>query len=190
MSIAMEKHPHKDRITVDEYYRMAEAGLFAPDARVELIEGVIVDMSTVGYRHSATVNWLLKLLYDAVGDRASVWCQSPVRLDKFSEPQPDIAVLVQSAASYRTRHPAPEDTLLMVEVSDTSLRYDLNTKTALYARHGIPELWVIDVVARRMHVFRHPSEGSYREALVPEAVDKMEIGALPGVTLDLSPLLR
>jgi Uma2 family endonuclease len=190
MSIAMEKPPHRDRITVDEYYHMAEVGLLAPDARVELIDGVIVDMPPVGYTHSSAVNWLVKELIYAVGGQASVWCQSPVRLDKFSEPQPDIALLVPSRAVYRTRHPAPEDTLLMVEVSDSSLRYDLNTKAALYARHGIPELWVIDVVAGRMHVFRNPSDGVYREAFVPDAVDGMDIKALPGLELNLSPVLR
>jgi len=135
---------------------MAEVGLLAPDARVELIEGVIVEMPPVGFRHSLAVGRLLKRLMYAVGDQATLWCQASIRLSTYSEPQPDIALLAPLEDLYAERHPTAEETLLAVEVSDTSLRYDLNTKAALYAEHGIQELWVVDVVALRMLVATSP----------------------------------
>lgn len=188
MSIAMEKRPHRGRITVDEYHRMAEVGLLAPDARVELIEGVIVDVPPMGPSHASAVSQLDELLHNAVRERAIVWCQLPIRLSAFSEPQPDLALLVGRADFYRQRHPTAEDILLVIEVSDTSLRHDLSAKAALYAQHGIRELWVVDVVAGGIHVFRHPSDGVYRGAFAPDTFDQMEIEALPGVTIDLSPV--
>jgi Uma2 family endonuclease len=190
MSIAMERGTHPNRITVDEYHRMAEVGLLAPDARVELIEGVIVEMSPVGFRHSSAVNRLVKRLINAVGDRNTVWCQASICLSLFSEPQPDIALLASPEDMYSQRHPTAEDVLLAVEVSDTSLRYDLNTKAALYAKHGIQELWVIDVVDLRTHVFRQPADERYREAFIAGALDHLEISALPGIAIDLSQVLR
>ena len=144
MSIAMEKGPHRGRITVDEYHRMAEVGLLAPDARVELIEGVIVDVPPMGPSHASAVCQLDKLLHNAVRERAIVWCRLPIRLSAFSEPQPDLALHVGRADFYRQRHPTAEDILLVIEVSDASLRHDLSTKAALYAQHGIRELWVFN----------------------------------------------
>jgi Uma2 family endonuclease len=189
MSIAMGKNPHQVRITVDEYHRMAEVGLLAPDARVELIEGVIVEMPPMGPRHAAAVRGLTELLARAVGSRATVSCQLPVELSEYSEPQPDLALLIRREDFYATRHPSVEDVLLVIEVSDTSLHSDLRAKAALYAQHGIPELWVIDVAGGSIHVFLHPSDATYRGAFVPEAADQMEIKALPGVVVDLSRIL-
>src|SRR5688572_15958278 len=128
MSVAMEEWPSRHRITVDQYHRMAEEGLLAPDARVELIEGEIVDMPPIGSRHAAAVSQLGKILYAAVGDSAIVWCQSSIRLGDLSEPQPDFAVLACREDLYRERHPAAADVLLAIEVSDSTLRYDLQTK--------------------------------------------------------------
>src|SRR5262249_18710396 len=117
-------------------------------------------------------------------------CQLPVRLDNFSEPQPDLALVARRDDFYRERHPGPPDTLLAIEVSDTTLRFDLQTKMSLYARHNIPELWVIDVKRKQLHVFRDPVEAGYREVLTATVPGVMPIASLPGVTVDLSSLSR
>lgn len=190
MSLAMEDWPRRHRITVHEYHRMAEEGLLAPDARVELIEGEIIDRPPIGIRHGAAVDQLGELLHAGVGKQAIVRCQGAIRLGDISEPQPDIAVLVRRDDFYRTGHPTATDVLLVIEVSDTTLRYDLQTKAALYARHGIQEFWVIDVVGEQTHVFRAPQGAAYREAHGPGVPGVVTLSALPDTSIDLSLLFR
>jgi Uma2 family endonuclease len=122
---------------VADYYRMAEVGILAPDARVELIDGEIIDMPPPGSSHAGTVDYLLSVLGTAARDRANLRVQSPVRLSEYSEPQPDLALL----------RPRAEDVLLIVEVAANSLRFDRKKKVPLYARHGIPEVWLLGVAA-------------------------------------------
>src|SRR6185295_8160231 len=112
MSVAMEEGPRRHRITVEEYYRMAEVGLLTPDARVELIEGEIIDMPPSGSHHAGTVSLLSRLLERAVGDRAIVRGQGPIVLGEFSQPEPDVALVAPDSDFYRQRHPVAADTLL------------------------------------------------------------------------------
>jgi Uma2 family endonuclease len=135
---------------------MGETGILGPHDRVELIDGEIIDMSPIGVMHAAIVARLASHFSQRLGPTAVVWCQNPVRLDDISEPEPDIAILRPRADFYMTAHPGPTDVLLVIEVADTSLAYDLGTKVPLYARHGIPEAWVIDAATRRTRVFRQP----------------------------------
>jgi Uma2 family endonuclease len=186
MSVAMEDWPRRHRITVDEYHRMAETGSFAPDARVELIDGVIIDMPPIGSPHAAIGSRLDSLLRDVVGRQALVRCQWPIRLGDDSEPQPDIALVRPRENFYEDRHPVAADTLLVIEVSATTLDDDLRKKLHLYARHGIPEYWVVDVVRQRLHSFRRPSGEEYEEASSVDRSREVEISALPGLSIDLS----
>ena len=189
MSVAMEDMPRRHRITVDEYYRMVEVGLLAPKARVELIDGEIIDMPPIGDPHMATVDRINELLIHAVGDRAIVRCQGAVQLGDFSAPQPDLVLLARREDYYSTRRAVAEDIFLTIEVSDTTLSYDRGRKMALYARHRVPELWVIDVNSRRLHLYRRPSENAYLDVSSLEAPSTMTVERLPGFTLDLSWLL-
>jgi Uma2 family endonuclease len=189
MSVAMDEFPRRHRITVEEYYRMAEVGLLEPDARVELIEGEIIEMPPMGSRHAAVVRQLQTLLTDAVGKRALVQTQLPVRLDNYSEPQPDLALVAFREDFYREKHPAPADTLLAIEVSESTLRFDRTVKAALYARHGIPELWIIDTRGKQLHVSRNPIPTGYAETLTTDRPTSMQLIALAGITIDLLPLL-
>ena len=147
-------------LTVDEYHRMGEAGILTDDDRVELIEGELVAMAPIGSEHVAATNALTHLLVLAVGDRGIVSVQNPVRLTRRSEPQPDFAVL-KPRDDYRTTLPRPEDTMLAVEVANTSLDYDRNVKLALYARSGIPEVWIVNLAAMEVEVYRSPVADSY-----------------------------
>jgi Uma2 family endonuclease len=188
MSIAMEDWPRRHGITVDEYHRMAEDGSLAPDARVELIDGEIIDMPPIGNPHMANVDRLTELLRDAVGRRAIVRCQGSVRLGDFSEPQPDFVLLTRREDFYEHRSANASDALLIIEVSDTSLAHDIQRKLALYARHGIPEYWVVDIVNRKLHVFRTPTGAGYEQTTCIDTPGALDITTLPGTSVNLSSL--
>ncbi len=185
----MESWPRKHRISVDEYYRMAEVGLLAPDARVELIEGEIIDMAPIGTDHNSVVNDLNHLLVHAVGDQGIVQIQGVVRLDRSSEPQPDVALLLPRDHRFRHAHPSPADVLLLIEVSDSTLRYDRDVKVPLYARSGIPEVWIVDLQNAELHCWRVPERGRYLRQTTTKAPGITPVAGLPGVEIDLSKLL-
>ena len=148
--------PSRHLISVDAFHRMGETGILGPHDRVELIDGEIIDMSPIGVLHAAIVARLASHFSQRLGPMGVVWCQNPLRLDDISEPEPDIAILRPRADFYMTAHPGAADVLLVIEVADTSLAYHLGTKVPLYARHGIPEVWVIDAATRHTRVFRRP----------------------------------
>jgi Uma2 family endonuclease len=188
MSTRMEGWPRKHRITVEEYYRMAEIGVLAPDARVELIEGEIIDMPPIDSDHASVVDQLNHLLTGALGGQAVVRVQGPVRLSRSSEPEPDIALLKPRPDYYRHAHPAGADVLLVVEVSDSSLRYDCDVKVPLYARHDVPEVWIVDLAGERLHFYRSVADGVYRDHLVEAHPGAVSPISLPELTVDLSPV--
>jgi len=185
MSHADADLPRRHRLTVADYYRMAEVGILAPDARVELIDGEIIDMAPPGSLHAATVDRLMEVLARAVDGRASVRVQNPVRLSELSEPQPDVALLRRREDFYSEHHPTPADVLLIVEVADTSLRFDRDTKMSLYAVHGIPEMWLVDLRGRRLVRYRAPQQGSYTLVDEPDLGAELDVAALSGVAVDL-----
>ena len=182
---AADDSPRRHPLTVEDYYRMAEVGILDHEARVELIEGDIIDMAPPGSEHAATVTYLTELLVRAAAGRAHVLAQNPVRLSDFSEPQPDLALLRRREDFYRERHPQPGDVLLVVEVAATSLKFDRDTKLPLYARHGIPELWLVDLGGRRLVRHRGLQQSSYRLVDEPDVGVVLELPGLSGVTVDL-----
>jgi Uma2 family endonuclease len=188
MSLAPTDLPRRHRLTVADYYRMAEVGILAPDARVELIDGEIIDMVPPGKLHIASVLLLSDTLFRATGNEASVLVQSPLRLSELSEPQPDLALLRRREDFYRQQQAGPTDVLLVVEVADTSLRFDRDTKVSLYAVHVIPEMWLVDLRGRRLVRHRAPVQGAYTLVDEPDPGTPLDVAALPGVTVDLKPL--
>jgi Uma2 family endonuclease len=188
MSLLMEVWPQRHRITVDEYHRMAEVGLLAPDARVELIEGEIIDMAPIGPPHSSVVNQLTRWLVRAVGDLAIVQAQGAVRLNLRNEPEPDLALFKPRDDFYRHRHASGTDTLLVIEVSESSLRYDREIKVPLYARPDVPEVWVVDLVNGQILAWHSPVAGEYQHQSSISQLGVVTLAALPGVTVDLSGL--
>jgi Uma2 family endonuclease len=189
MSAVMNDWIHRHRITVDEYYRMAEVGILPPDARVELIEGEIIDMAPIGSGHGGTVSQLDDLLRDAARGRANVFVQSGVRLSDISEPQPDFALTKLRADFYKKKHPGPTDMFLAIEVSESSLRYDLQVKAPLYARHGVPEYWIIDLKSRLVRFFRSPESGQYTDVTSTGTPGVVAPVALLEVQIDLTHVL-
>ncbi len=159
----MSAEPQKYFFTVDEYYRMAEAGLFSEGRHVELIEGEVIEMSPIGSRHAGCVDDLNSLLTHKVGRLAIVRVQGPIRIDEYSEPQPDIALLKPRRDSYRRSHPTPSDVLLVIEVADTSAQYDRNVNLPLSASAGIPEAWLIVLPKDLVEVHSEPKNGKYQK---------------------------
>lgn len=147
---------------VSDYYRMAEAGILTEDDRVELIEGEIVVMSPIGSRHAACVRRVEKLLERAISHLSLVSVRNPIALDDYSEPEPDIALLRPREDFYASAHPTPDDVLLVIEVADSSERYDREVKVPLYARAGIPETWVVALLADTIHQYGDAVDGNYQ----------------------------
>lgn len=149
---------------VTEFYRMAAAGVFTENDRVELIEGEILEMSPIGSRHAACVDRLTELFGQRVGSRAIVRVQNPIRLNDYSEPLPDISLLKRRADFYANSHPTPEDVLLVVEVADTSVDYDRNIKLQVYAQAEIPEVWLVNLSKNIVEVYTRPANGKYQKS--------------------------
>ncbi|HEU4617584.1 MAG TPA: Uma2 family endonuclease [Gammaproteobacteria bacterium] len=190
MNIPMETWPQRHRITADQYCRMAELGLLASDARVELIEGEIFDMPALGKDHESVVDQLTRLFVRAVADLAIVRVQGSLRLSDLSMPQPDVVLLKPRADFYRSRRAGASDALLVVEVSDSTLPFDRDVKVPLYARHGIPEVWIVDLRDDRLLVFRSPVNGEYEDKTWASTPAVAAIAALPHVSIDLTGLLE
>ena len=156
--------PAVHRFTRDEYYRMAEAGLFR-DERVELLDGEIITMSPQNTPHASTVYRLAHKLEQLIGNTTCIRCQLPIILNDWSEPEPDIAVCAPDPDDYGRAHPQPGQILLLIEVADASSPYDRGQKTAAYAASSIPELWIVNLPDRRTEVQTDPAPGtqSYRK---------------------------
>lgn len=167
---------------------MAELGILAPDARVELIEGEIIDMRPQGSGHAHLTSLLMQRFVVAVGPHAIVRCQMPIHLSGWSEPEPDLAVVKPRGAHYARHHPGAGDVLLLVEVSSSSRSYDRAVKLPLYARHGIPEIWLFDPDAQRLEAFRTPRKGRYGDAQAHDFSGRIAIQAIPGIEIDLAGL--
>lgn len=183
--------PARHKLDVDAYHALGAAGILAHDARVELIDGDIVDMAFIGQDHAATVNRLNEALVFACRGRAIVSVQNPVRLDRRSEPQPDFALLRRRDDFYRSGEPAgAADTLLLIEVADSSLAYDRGVKLPLYARAGIPEYWIVDLKARLLEAYRQPSATGYLNATTHGPGEPLPLAADPEIVVPLETLFR
>jgi Uma2 family endonuclease len=178
----------KKLFTVDEYYRMAEAGILGPDARLELLEGEIFEMAPVGVRHVSCVNRANALFVKRFGDRAVVSIQNPVQLSEYTEPQPDIVVLSPREDFYAAKKISWEDALLVIEVSDTTIRRD-RYKLSLYAKAGVSELWIEDLRHDTLFVYREPGPGTYGVALELRRGDQISPAAFPDVVFRVEDLL-
>ncbi len=152
----------KRKLTVSDFLQMGEMGLFAPDERVELLDGEVYTVSPPSSRHASIVKRLGKLLERSLGDRAVISVQDPLILNDYRLTEPDLALLKLSDTFYSERHPQAEDALLVVEVSRSSLNYDKTEKLPRYAEAGIPEVWIVDVDAQLLEVYLEPTGHSYR----------------------------
>jgi Uma2 family endonuclease len=183
------KTPARRRIDVSAYYKMAEAGILTDHDRVELIGGEIIDLNAIGSPHAAATNRLTRGFAGVMANRSAlVSVQNPLRLDAYNEPEPDLSILRPRSDDYRSGHPTAADVLLVVEVSDTSLSYDRGTKLGLYARFGVPEVWIVDLFGAAVEVFTQPGEGGYA-ARARVTAGLLTPSFVPGVAIDITALL-
>ena len=182
--------PAKHRFSVKEYYRMAETGVLRPDARVELLNGQIIDMSPIGPFHGSITKYLNQLFTAASKGRWITQVQDPVHLDEHSEPEPDLALLKPVADFYRRRHPQPEDVFLLVEISDSTLETDQEEKLPAYGRAGIAEVWIVNLNELTVEIYREPHFTGYGSKNILRAGDQAKPQAFPDVAVDVAELLK
>ena len=176
------------RFSREDYEAMISAGILDENDRVELIAGEILNKMPIGPTHASTVNRLNRLFSACAGESAIVSVQNPVALDAFSEPEPDIALLAPRSDLYANSHPAPADVYLIVEVADSSLRFDRERKIPLYASAGIPEVWLVDLFDKSVTRYRKPVQGSYTDMTRYAAGECIPIPRLANAQLALSDL--
>jgi Uma2 family endonuclease len=185
----MAAEPTRRQFTVREYYRMAKAGILTDDDRVELVEGEIIQMPPIGGPHASRVDRIAQLFFVAIGIAAQIRVQNPLRLSDRSEPVPDVMLLVPKADFYASGHPMPGDVLLLIEVSDTTLGYDLRTKVPLYARNAIPEAWVLDLGGDVLRMHREPSPAGYKVVFTRGRGERIAPLAFPELDLAVDDIL-
>lgn len=179
--------------TVEEYYRMGDAGLFE-GRHVELIEGKVIDMATMLSPHATSVTLTVEAVREAFGKGWVVRNQMPLRLSEISEPEPDVVVVAGNIRDFKDAHPATAP--LVIEVSESTLSYDSKQKASLYAKAGLPDYWIINLVQRQVEVFRRPIPDataqygfSYGERYVYQEGDAVTPLALPKVPIAVADLL-
>jgi Uma2 family endonuclease len=180
----------KHRFSVKEYNRMTETGVLKPDARVELLNGEIIDMSPIGPFHGGVTIYLNGIFAAACRGRWMTSVQNPLHLDDHSEPQPDLLLLTPSPDFYRKRHPQPQDVFLVIEVSDTTLVFDREEKLPAYGRAGIPEVWIVNLIDLAVEIYREPHFTGYEKKLILRAGDKAIPTAFPDAAVDVAELLH
>jgi Uma2 family endonuclease len=177
------------RFTTTEYARIGAAGVFGEDDRVELLDGEIVQMPPIGFGHAACVRRLTDLFTRRLGARAQVSVQNPVELDEHTQPQPDAALLRPRADYYAAGHPTAAAILLLVEVADTSVDYDRQLKVPLYARHGVGEVWLVDLTQPRLVIYGDASPQGYRTVRILQRADVVSPAAFPDQVIPVSDIL-
>jgi Uma2 family endonuclease len=176
------------RFTVKSYLHMAETGVFAQDDRVELIDGEIVEMTPIGNRHNLCVTALNDAFHDS-GVDAVIWVQCSIQISVYSQVQPDLALLKSPLKRYSPdRIPQADDVLLVTEVADSSLLYDRNVKAALYAKAGIQEYWLVDLIHSRVSVYRNPTGDAYRSVTQLRSGDTAQPVAFPNCAIQAADL--
>ena len=165
--------------TVQEYHQMAEAGVLHEDDRIELIHGEIIQMDPIGNYPAAIVRRITMLLAPRLASQAIVNVQNPVKIGDHSEPEPDITILPFRDDYYASTGVTPADVLLLIEVSDSTIRIDRNVKLPLYATADIPEVWIVDANRQQLEVYRQPSEDRYQSVATLVREDTVTATRLP-----------
>ena len=181
--------PSRRRFTVAEYYAMDAAGIFSPEERVELLDGDVIVMAAKLDWHAFVVDWLNENFVLSLQGRAQVRNQHPTRLNDYSEPEPDVMLLRRRDDFYSSGHPAPNDVLLLIEVSDSSLSFDRSQKLPRYAAAGIPEVWIVNRPNRRIEAYANPAGDEYATVQHYGSGESIAPQAFPDVALEVSRII-
>lgn len=180
--------PRRLRFSVDEYYKMIELGLIKDYEKAEIIDGELIQKMTIGDKHAAIVNTLNRYFSRNVDESILVCVQNPLRLSDFHEPEPDIA-LTDLTKYDGSRHPTPKETLLVIEVSDATLKYDRETKLSLYAEAEIPEVWIVNLPNKIIEIHQNPSIGVYQLVNIFKQGETVQSSILPDISISVDEIL-
>lgn len=183
------EYPHIHRFNLEEWCKFGEAGIFSLESHLQLIEGEILDFGTISPSHAGHRMRLTNYFGRTDQLSAQLCINSSIQLNEFSEPSPDIMLLRPTPDFYTTRHPNAADVLLLVEVSDTTLRFDRNQKLHLYATHQIPEYWIVNLIDNCLEVYRQPQDGDYLDKTVLSKTDSLNLQALPNLQIAVAAIL-
>ncbi len=180
-------------LTSVEYYRMIESGIIHEGERVELISGQIYTMAAKGTRHTVATTRLITELPMLIQRRAIVRCQEPITLPNNSEPEPDIAIVRLRSDDYINTHPAPTDTILIIEVADSTIKFvgeasrneNRETKAPLYAAAGISEYWIINLIDNRLEIYRQPEGNIYASIEIITPPRSISLPQFPDISLNI-----
>ena len=178
----------KRLFTVEEYYKMAEAGILQDDERVELLNGEIITMSPINSPHASVVDDLTEMLFMQLLGKVIIKIQNPIRLEDKTEPEPDITLAHLKKDKYRNHHPIPAEVYFVIEVADSSLEKDREFKRLIYAEAGIPEYWIVNIPDRQIEVFGQPKDGDYQEQMIAKIGERVASSTTEFV-LDVEDLL-
>jgi Uma2 family endonuclease len=173
-------------LTSTEYYHMIETGIIREGERVELISGQIFTMAAKGVRHTICTRRLFKQLLALIDEQADVQSQDPITLPNNSEPEPDVVIAKLREDNYESSHPSPADIILIIEVSDTTLKYDREVKAPLYAIAGINEYWIINLIDNRLEVYSQPKDGIYTNIQILMPPQLINLPEFPEISLNIS----
>lgn len=185
----MQIETTRKRFTVDDYHRMAETGILSENDRTELIEGEIIQMSPIGDPHFNAVNRATMIFARGIGDRVVVSVQNPAVMDRHNEPQPDVVLIRPREGFYGSGKPDPEDVVLLIEISDTSLRFDQEVKLPVYARNGVREVWIVDLQDEVIRVHREPKGKAYTSIEIKQRNEQVSPQAFPDFSVNVSDLI-
>lgn len=189
MNVQTMPQPRRLRFTVDEYYQMIELGILKDYEKAEIIEGELIQKMPIGKRHSAVVERLNEILHDELGKSVSLRNQQPIKFGDYNEPEPDMAILQRREDFYSEIKPEPKDALILIEVSDTTLKYDRDTKLALYAEAEIAETWIINLMNDIIEVHTKPSNGIYQLTKIFKRGENVKSEVLPELNLQVNEVL-
>ena len=186
MKIAQPK-----RFTLEEYHELTEIGFFHEDDRIELIRGEIFEMAAKGRAHETCISKLLRELIRLLGDAATLRCQSPILLLNNSEPEPDFTIVKNTPDDYLSAHPTPNDVLLIIDISDSTLNYDREVKLSLYAEAGISDYWIFNLFDNQLEAHSEPYQNSqgnfgYKNRRIVLPNQAIALPCFPDLSLDLS----
>ncbi|MEL6461780.1 MAG: Uma2 family endonuclease [Cyanobacteria bacterium J06621_15] len=177
------------KFTVEQFHKMAESGILNEDDRVELIRGEIIEMAAIGTKHASCVRRLDKVLHRKLGDKVIISVQNPVGLDDTSEPQPDVVLLKPREDFYSSAHPQPKDIFLVIEVADSTIKYDREVKIPLYAEESVLEVWLVDINEECLEVYREPVNSKYQTVEKFSRGESLIIQAFSDVSISLDEIL-
>jgi Uma2 family endonuclease len=185
----MNRAPQKHRFSVSEWHKMGTINIFPPDARMELIEGEIIDMAAISPSHAGCVRHFIELFSTQKGKTALINVQNPIVLGDISEPMPDLTLLRPAAHFYKKRHPTAEDVFLLVEVSDTTVQHDREEKIPIYAKDGIVECWLVDLNEFQVEVYLNPTANGYTNKRIFDSEQTLIPSQLPHIKIPVSEIL-